>query len=119
MDDEMYQLEVAKADREAFVLCLALGTLEAMRRGDWPLVAGIWTLGRPVFWEALVEVDEKVVEVFQSADELSALAELVGYPAAEKELDRMIAVIRARLSSLPEKSWYARWSDGFGTEETG
>lgn len=115
MDDAMYQLEVGKSDREAFALCLALGTLEAMRRGDWPLVAGIWTLGRPIFWEALVEVDKDVVAVFQSSDELSALAKLAGYPAAEEELDRMIAVVRKRLSALPEKSWYARWSDGSGT----
>ena len=111
VDDEMYHLEIGKADREAFALCLALGTLEAMRNGDWPLEAGIWTLGRPVFWESLTGVDNKVVEVFQSADELSALAKLAGYPAAEEALDHMIAVVRARLSSLTEKSWYARWSD--------
>lgn len=118
MEDDMYHLEVGKADREAFVLCLALGTLETMRRGDWPLDAGIWTLGRPVFWESLVDVDDKVVEVFQSADELSALAKLVGGPAAEEALDHMIAVVKARLSSLPEKSWYARWSNGHEAQET-
>ena len=38
MDDETHLLEVAAADREAFVLCLALGTLEAMRR--WVLASG-------------------------------------------------------------------------------
>ena len=118
MDDDMYQLEVGKSDREAFVLCLALGTLEAMRRGYWPLTAGIWTLGRRIFWEALVDIDDEVLAVFQSADEMSALAKLAGYPAAEAELDHMIAVIRARLSVLPEKSWYARWSDGFDIRET-
>ena len=111
----MYQLEVGRSNREAFVLCLALGTLEAVRRGDWPFEAGIWTLGHPIFWETLVEVDKNVVVVFQSADELSALAELAGYPAAEKELDRIIAVVRKRLTALPEKSWYARWSDRSGT----
>jgi len=73
--------------------------------------AGIWTLGRPIFWQSLAEVDDAVVEVLQSADELDALANLVGHSAAEAALDRMIAVIRARLSALPEKSWYARWSD--------
>ena len=41
MDDGTHLLEVAAADREAFVLCLALGTLEAMRGGSWPLEAGI------------------------------------------------------------------------------
>ena len=112
MADDNYHLEVAQADREAFVLCLTLGTLEAMRVGAWPLEAGIWTLGRPVFWQSLAEVDDTVVEVLQSADELNAMADLVGASAAETALDHMIAVVRSRLSALPEKSWYARWSDG-------
>ncbi len=107
MDNKTYLLEVS--DREAFVLCLTLGTLEAMRGGAWPLESGIWTLARPVFWEALADVDDAVVEALQSADELDALAKLCGYPAAEAALDRMIAVVRARLSVLPKKSWYARW----------
>ena len=112
MDDEIDRLEVAHSGREAFVLCLTLGTLEAMRGRTWPLEAGIWTLGRPGFWESLAEVDDAVVEVIQSADELDALAGLAGYPAAEAALDRMIAVVRARLSALPDKSWHALWSDG-------
>jgi hypothetical protein len=112
MADEKHNLEIARADREAFVLCLALGTLEAMRGGAWPLEAGIWTLGRTAFWQPLVESDSGVVEVFQAADELSALAKLAGRPVAEEALDRMIAAVRSRLSALPEKSWKARWSGG-------
>jgi len=68
-----------------------------------------------VFWQSLAEVDETVLEVIQSADELSALEELAGRSKAEVMLDRMIAVLRARLSTLPEKSWYARWSDAAET----
>jgi len=110
MDDKMYCLEVAQSDREALVLCLTLGTLEAMRGRAWPLQAGIWTVGRPIFWQPLAEVDEQIIKVLQSADELSALAALCGDLAAEEALDRMIAVVRLRLSVLPEKSWYAGWS---------
>jgi len=109
IDDQTHLLEVS--GREAFVLCLTLGTLEAMRGGLWPLEAGIWTLGRPIFWEPLADVDHVAVKVLQSADELSAIAELCGQPAAEAELDRMIAVVRSRLVALPEKSWYAYWRD--------
>ena len=112
MADKTYCLTVAQEDREAFVLCLALGTLEAMRGRAWPLEAGIWTLGRPAFWEPLAEVDDAILKVFQTADELQALAMLVDDSAAGAQLDRMIAVVRARLAALPEKSWYARWSDG-------
>ncbi len=111
MPNETHRLQVARADREALVLCLALSTLEAMRGGVWPMEASVWTLGRPIFWEPLTEVDAAVVEVFRSADELDALAKLCGQSVAEAELDRMIAVVRSRLSALPEKSWYAHWSD--------
>ncbi len=111
MADETYRLEVPRADREALVLCLTLGTLEAMRGGSWSLEAGIWTLVRPVFWESLAEVDAEVVKVLQSADDLDALVHLGGYPAAEAALDRMIAVVRSRLSALSGKFWYARWAD--------
>lgn len=110
-DDKTYLLEIGNGDREAFVLCLALGTLEAMRGGLWPLTAGIWTLARPIFWEPLAEIDAKAVEVLQTADELSAIAKVVGQPAADAELDRMIGVVRARLAALPEKTWYAQWPD--------
>ena len=111
-EDKTYLLEIGNGDREAFVLCLALGALEAMRSGLWPLKSGIWTLARPIFWESLVEIDADVVTVLQSADELSTIAKLAGSPAAQAELDWMIAVIKARLSALPEKSWYAWWPDG-------
>ena len=112
MDAETYLLEVAAGDREAFVLCLALGTLEAMRGGSWPLEAGIWTLSRPVFLQPVSSggVAAEVVAELETADELEALARLSGRPAADARLDQIIAAVRARLSALKEPSWYARWS---------
>lgn len=105
-------LEVAKDVQEAFVLCLTLGTLEAMRRGALSLEAGIWTLGRPVFWQPLqgAGLDPAIVSVLQTVDELSALESLCGRCAADEALDRMIATVRARLSASPNRFWYARWS---------
>ena len=66
--------------------CLALGTLTAIQAGSLPPEAGIWTLGRPTFWEPLVEaglVPDDLVEVLQVADELNALQQLA--PDAYKE----------------------------------
>lgn len=112
MDEEAHFLEVAAADREAFVLCLALGTLEAMRSGAWPLEAGIWTLGRPAFLQPLERgsVAAEVVAELEAADELEALSSLCGRPAADAKLDRMIAAVRSRLSALNDRPWSARWS---------
>lgn len=121
MVDDPHRLEIAETDREAFVLCLALGTLEAMRGGVWPMEAGIWSLGRPAFWQPLVQAGcaSEVVAVLQAADELPALVALGGPLAAEVKLDRMIAIVRSRLSSLPEKSWHARWSGGANASSEG
>jgi hypothetical protein len=111
MSEETINLEIVSASRDALVLCLALGTLEAMRSGVWPLKAGIWTLGRPLFWEPLQRagLPEEVLDIFQMADELDALGKLAGWPAAEVELDRMLGIIRRHLEALPDKSWQAGW----------
>jgi len=113
MHDETHLLEVAAADREAFVLCLALGTLEAVRGGSWPLEAGTWALSRPVFLQPLASggVAPEVVAELGAADELEALARLSGRPAADARLDRIIAAVGSRLSDLKERSWYARWAE--------
>lgn len=113
MDDETHFLEVAAADREAFVLCLALGTLEAMRSGAWPLEAAIWTLGRPAFMQPLKRggIAADVAAELEAADELETLANLCGRPAADASLDRMIAAVRSRLAALNNHAWHACWSE--------
>jgi len=95
------------------MLCLALGTLEAMRSGAWPLAAGIWTLGRPAFWEPLKRagIADEVIDIFQTADELDALGKLSGRAAADALLERMTGVIRRHLEALPEKSCRVWWPD--------
>jgi hypothetical protein len=114
MAEEMRRLQVAVADREAFALCLALGTLEAIRSEAWTTEAGIWTLSRPVFREELdsIGMPEEVLDVFRSADELSLLEQLAGREAVEQKLQVWVSVLQARLATLPERCWYARWEDG-------
>jgi hypothetical protein len=56
-------------------------------------------------------VAAEVVVELEAADELEALAKLGGRPAADAQLDRMIAAVRSRLSAPEERSWYARWED--------
>jgi hypothetical protein len=112
MQSETAMLEVATDDRESLALCLALGTLTAMRAGLWPLEAGTWTLARPAFRSPLERagVPAEVLAVFDSADELDALCRLAGRGAADAELDRMLSVVRSRLAVLPERAWHARWA---------
>ena len=55
-----------------------------------------------------------VIEALQVSDELDAIEELCGRPAAEEAIDKVIAVVRSRLAELPDRSWYAFWSGGPG-----
>ena len=109
MSEENVNLTVARDSLTAVVLCLALGTLEAMKSGVWPLEAGIWTMGRPSFWKPLSQVGlpEEVIGVLQSADELDAIQEMNGRETAEVTLDQMICILRKYLEALPNKSWCA------------
>ena len=106
-------LEVDKNNLEAFVICLALGTLREMRDGNIPYETGIWTLGRPIFCrvpeiESLLSDD--VLKVLQHADEIDAMEKLAGKDRTLQWLDEMIATLQSRLKALEAPYWYARWS---------
>lgn len=91
----------------AFLACLALGTLYAIQRRAIPSTCAIWSLGSPFFWEPLMEhgdIPQNILEVLQTADELSALQKLApeAYdPALQDLIDRLIETLR----QLPEQTW--------------
>jgi hypothetical protein len=102
---------VEAPDLEAFVTCLVLGTLEAMRSAAWSTEAGTWTLARPAFWRPLeiAGLPADLLAVLQRADELSAIEALNGRTAVEAELDEMIEAVRARLAGTASHMWRATW----------
>jgi hypothetical protein len=104
-------LKVMQEEREAFVLCLTLGTLEAMRCGSWPLESGIWTLAVPSFWEPLEDgtISEEIMDILKTCDELSALESLGEKKYAYELIEKMISLIHLRLASLHDKQWRACW----------
>jgi len=107
------KLTIAEADQEAFVLSLALGTLKAIRVGVWPTDAGIWTLSRPCFREPLetIGLPQEVLNIFEGADELSAIEKLLGRKAVDQQIDKWIEILCSRLALLSDKSWYANWDE--------
>jgi hypothetical protein len=95
---------------EAFVLCLALGTLRAIKDGLLDPNSGTWTLGRPVFWKTLElggVVSENVLHVLKSADEFGTIRTLSGEGSFQEALSHSLAVIEHRLQELGGESWYA------------
>ena len=117
MYDEKIQLNVATDTIESFVICLALGTLQAIRQGTFHPDVGIWTIGRPNFWSLLEEkklVSPEVLTVLQTGDEISAIEALGG---SEEQMtamiDRLITELETALNNLTtvrEQSWYAHWN---------
>ena len=112
MAENYEQLFVSSETFEPFVLCLALGTLEAMKTGIWSSEAGIWTIGRPDFLEKLEElnISEETINVLVQFDELNALEKFGGREDFERELLKIEDVIKKRLEDFSENFWNARWT---------
>jgi hypothetical protein len=111
---EIYEkLFVSSETFEPFVLCLALGTLEAMKSKVWSAEAGVWTIGRPNFVDKLEElkVSEETINALVQFDELSALEKLVERDDFNKELMKIEHIIKKRLGDFSETFWNAKWSD--------
>ena len=108
MYEEAISLDVAKDGLESFVICPALGTLKSIRAGTLSPDVGIWTLGRPIFWNHLGEanlVSKELLSVLQSADELS-----IPDVGLDREfVDALISKLEKRLERVAEPNWYAEW----------
>ena len=112
MADNYEQLFVSDETFEPFVLCLALGTLEAMKSRVWSAEAGVWTIGRPDFLQKLEElnVSEETINLLVQFDELSALEKLVDMEEFSRELNKIERKIKERLESFAGAFWNARWA---------
>jgi len=112
MTENYEQLLVNSETFEPFILCLALGTLEAMKSQVWSSEAGVWTIGRPVFLEKLEEmkVSNETIDVLVQFDELNALEKLVERDAFNKELIKIEQIIKKRLEDFSKDFWYAKWA---------
>lgn len=114
MHEEYANLKIKTDSLEAFVCCLVLGTLRAMRDKQVSLESGIWTLARPVFSRdpAIEKVlPKELSNILQSADEIEILSDVSGRDEANRLLDKWISYAEARLQELDENMWYAKWGE--------
>ena len=112
MPENYEQLLVSFETFEPFVLCLALGTLEAIKSGTWSSEAGIWTIGRPNFLAKLeeLEVSEETINILVEFDELSALEKLVNSDDFNRNLVKIEQNIKKRLEDFSGNFWNAKWA---------
>jgi hypothetical protein len=113
MNENYEQLFVSSETFEPFVLCLALGTLEAMKSQVWSSNAGVWTVGRPGFLNKLEEmrVSQETLDVLVQFDELNALEKLVEEEEFYNELIKIEQIIKRRLLDFSKDFWKIRWAD--------
>ena len=110
---ENYEHLLIESDTfEPFVLCLALGTLEAMKAKIWSSEAGVWTVGRPDFLGKLeqMKVSEETLDALVQFDELNALEKIVERDAFYEEIVKVERKIKKRLGEFSTEFWVARWA---------
>lgn len=113
MSDNYEQLLVKSDTFEPFVLCLALGTLEAIKSEIWSSKAGIWTIGRPNFLDELekMNVSEETKNILVEFDELDALKEFVSEEDFSEKLSKIEENLKKQLENFSTDFWYAKWSN--------
>jgi hypothetical protein len=112
MSDNQIKLQIEPDGLESLIICLALGTLKAIQSNALTEDAGIWCLARPKFWQPLKKrglISSEIVEILQSADELSAIRELCGREKCQVVIAEAIAKLETRLQQLEEPHWNAIW----------
>ena len=111
MPEKYEQLSVSVETFEPFVLCLALGTIEAIKSEVWSAESGIWTLGRPNFLDKLEEmqISEDTINILVQFDELNTLKKLVEKDIFENEIVKIEEAIKKRLKDFSATYWNAKW----------
>lgn len=105
------KFEISEEDIPAFLACIGLGTLEAIRSGTVSPEIGIWTLARPEFimpFQNRALVPRDVLDVLQTCDELPALQKLL--PANYDEIvGNLIERLQGSLRHLDSANWRITW----------
>ncbi len=102
------QLQVHDDDLPLVLACLGIGILSAIRRDLQPPTMGIQTLGRPRFWEPLLDnpaIPPAIIDVFQTCDELDALQQL-----APEQYTAVIDTLILRLENVVAESKNSAWN---------
>lgn len=87
-------LDIPEANVEFYVASLARGILMAMKSGAIATEVGIWSLGRPVFQQAVQGcISAELTAVLNEFDELDAMEGLGG--DVQAALDRLLIDLEA------------------------
>jgi len=106
------ELRIGENSLDAFLACLGIGTLFAIKEGALPAEAGIWSLAVPRVWKPLesnLMVSREMIEVFRTFDELSALQQLSPNEFPD-EVSKLIDTLLTELRKVQNPIWQIEWS---------
>jgi hypothetical protein len=105
------RIKISDEHLPAFLSYLGLGTLLAIRNGSVSPQTGIWTLARPRVWEFLLKktkVPKQIIRVYQTADELSAIKELIP-DEFDTKVGKLIDDLEKELAKMKDPDWVIDW----------
>lgn len=113
MTEKYERLEISSQTVEPFVLCLALGTIEAIKSEVWNFKAGTWTIRRPNFFEKLKSfgIPQTIIDKLDMFDELSAIQQTANKDDFITAIESIESIIKIRLKDFSDDFWYAKWSE--------
>jgi hypothetical protein len=105
------QLKVSDDYLPAFLACLGIGTLQAIREHVVLAEVGIWTLAPPKMWEPLLDksnVPDEIINIFKQCDELYVFQEYIP-DQFDSTVSNLIDRLKLILSNLDEQAWDIEW----------
>lgn len=89
-------LKTNTINAEFYISSIAIGVLEGMKAGNINFEEGIWSLGRPVFWECFLGdeiISKMLLKCIQSFDEIDCAFGLSGKDNAVQMIDELLIVL--------------------------
>lgn len=106
------RIEITEQDLPALLAFVGIGTLYAILTNTVSPDVGIWTLAAPGTWEFLLErnlVSKRLLDVFQTCDELSLIKE-VSQERFENLVKELITQLQKELEENVDLNWRVSWS---------
>lgn len=94
---KILKLETNIANSEFYISALAIGILEGMKSGTVPFEEGIWSLGRPIFWNSFDDTNslsDNLLNCLKTFDEIDVIKSISSQESALKLIDKLLSGLR-------------------------
>ncbi|MBH0063697.1 hypothetical protein [Psychrobacter sp. SZ93C1] len=93
---KILKLETNIASSEFYISSLAIGILEGMKSGTVSFEEGIWSLGRPAFWNSFDKTNflsDELLNCVKNFDEIDAMETISNKESALKTINELLSIL--------------------------